>query len=152
MSVTVTNLAGEQLPAQLTGQLTGMARLLLREYNLEHGEVGIILAGDALLQQLNRDYRAVDSPTDVLAFGMLEPAEPAQAARDAGERELLVGDVYISLDRAGEQAREAGHHLHREILLLAAHGLLHLLGFDHSSEAAQAAMRQKEAEILGSVE
>jgi probable rRNA maturation factor len=151
MSVTINNLVeGQPLPEELSARLMELARLLLKEHRLDHGEVGIILAGDGYLQQLNRNYRGLDKPTDVLAFGMIEPENLPQASREQGE--VLVGDVYISLERAREQALEAGHHLHREILILAAHGILHLLGFDHADEAGREKMQKKEAEILGLVD
>ena len=148
MSVHVNILAQEQpIPEELVEKLTGAAAILLKEYGLEHAEVGIILAGDSCLHELNRSYRRVDNPTDVLAFGFLEPEDLAREAEQKRE-DLVLGDVYISLDRAAAQSREAGHHLRREILLLAVHGLLHLLGFDHSAPAEREAMQKKEEEIL----
>ena len=83
------------------------------------GEVVVVLAGDGLLRRLNRVYRGKDRPTDVLSF--------AQDVRD-GE---TLGDIAISVPTAERQARRAGHSLSREIGILALHGLLHLLGYDH---------------------
>lgn len=129
---------------RLQAGLTCAARLVLKEYGLEEGEINIVLAGNRELQRLNRQYRGKDAPTDVLSFAMLEKGGPAAA----GDGAQMLGDVYISLDKAGEQAAEAGHPLHREILILAIHGLLHLIGYDHQSEDDYEAMRKRELEIL----
>lgn len=133
------------VPEALAGSLTRAAEMLLGEYKLERGEVGIILADSDYLQNLNRTYRGQDQSTDVLAFGLADPEELNGAT---GDREQVLGDIYISIERAAEQAREAGHALDQEILLLAVHGLLHLLGYDHGDETEGAVMREKEAAVL----
>lgn len=132
-------------------KLTAAAQLLLAEEGLEEGDAAIVLADDAMLQELNRRYRGLDRPTDVLSFPMLEPPEREMLAAGEGE-EIAVGDVYISLERAHEQAAAAGHSWERETLILAIHGLLHLLGYDHDCSGAAAAMQQKEVETLHLVE
>ncbi|MEW5784666.1 MAG: rRNA maturation RNase YbeY [Bacillota bacterium] len=137
------------VPEVLAGRLTRVAEMLLSEFKLERGEVGIILADNDYLRNLNCTYRGQDQPTDVLAFALADPEELNGAA---GEQEQMLGDVYISIDRAAEQAREAGHSLDQEILLLAVHGLLHLLGYDHADPAEQAVMQEKEAAILNHVQ
>lgn len=147
------NAAGEPLPKGLRKRLTAAARLLLNEFHFQNGEVAIILAGDSFLQQLNSQYRGLDSPTDVLTFSMLEPAdwEKAAAGENEGNEGVIVGDIYISLDRAREQALTAGHSFERELLILAIHGLLHLFGYDHESTAAAEAMERREVDILNRV-
>lgn len=151
MSVSVHRPGGEPLPEFLQKKLIAAARLLLTEHHLEHGDLAIVLADDGMLRELNRRYRGLDCPTDVLSFSMLEPAGRKKAA--AGDHaELVVGDIYISLERAREQAIAEGHSCEREALLLAIHGLLHLLGYDHDSDDAAAAMQRKEGEILNLVE
>lgn len=151
MSVFVYRLDDKPLPEDLREKLIAAARILLTEHHLEHGNVAIILAGDSMLQELNRNYRGLDYPTDVLSFAMLEPADRERAA--AGDHdEVTVGDIYISLDRAHDQAVAAGHSCEREALILAIHGLLHLCGYDHENNAAAASMQQKEVEILNLVE
>ncbi len=152
MSVCLNNLVETRpLSGALTDGLTRAASLLLTEFGLEHGEMGIILADNAYLQQLNRTYRGLDEPTDVLSFALIEPAELEQARLAEAHEELLLGDVYISLERAEEQARESGRDPHREILLLAVHGILHLLGYDHADSSGQAAMQDKEAAVLSRI-
>ncbi len=149
MSISIHNLVDHKpVPERLQAGLTYAARLILKECNLEDGEINIVLAGNRELQRLNRQYRGKDAPTDVLSFAMLEEDGPA-AARNG---ELMLGDIYISVDKAGAQAAEAGHSLHREILILAIHGLLHLIGYDHQNEAGYEAMHKRELEILNLVE
>lgn len=91
------------------------------------GEVAVALVTDARIRALNRRYRGVDTVTDVLSF----PA--AGTSLDAGGGAWL-GDVVIGMGRARRQAREAGHPLATELRVLALHGLLHLLGFDHDRD------------------
>ena len=85
------------------------------------GEVSVVLAGDRLLRRLNRDYRGKDRPTDVLSFP------------GAGGEEGL-GDVVISVPTAQRQARRQGHTVLRELDILALHGFLHVLGYDHEND------------------
>ncbi|MDN5363206.1 MAG: putative rRNA maturation factor [Eubacteriales bacterium] len=104
-------------------------------------EAGIILVDDEEIRRLNKEYRGIDSPTDVLSFALNEGEEVEGA-------DFLLGDVYISMERAVAQAEEYGHSLLREVSFLAVHGLLHLLGYDHQTEEERQRMRQKEEEIL----
>jgi probable rRNA maturation factor len=85
------------------------------------GEVALVLAGDGLLHRLNREYRGKDRPTDVLSF-----------PGDGGEAGL--GDVVISVETAARNARAAGRTLAGELDVLALHGFLHVLGYDHESD------------------
>jgi probable rRNA maturation factor len=152
VSVSINNLIAEKpIPDQLRVKLIEAARLVLQEYSLEQGDVGIILTGNDTLQQLNRKYRGKDAPTDVLSFGMIEPGQLANASAGR-EEDLVVGDVYISMDQVEQQAREAGHHPYREILILAVHGMLHLIGYDHVDEDEYAVMQKKEMQILSQLE
>lgn len=119
--------------------------LLGRERLPGNLEVSVLFADNETVRQLNREYRGIDAPTDVLSFPLAERAELEAAAEDA---EVLLGDVVISVDRAREQARELGHPLKRELALLLAHGLLHLVGYDHDSPAEWERMHQAEREVL----
>lgn len=145
MSVKVSHLVEKmQIPASLTGKLTEAMEQLLEEHGLGGGEVGVILADDEDLRALNQKYRNKDLATDVLSFSFLEPQE----AKASDNREFAVGDIYISVERAREQADEAGHSLEKEVFLLAIHGLLHLLGYDHEQEEQKRVMQQKEKQIM----
>jgi len=95
-------------------------------------EMTLVIADDAHVQELNRTYRQVDAPTDVLAFA-IEEADGPFVLPDLPEEEgpAYIGDVIISLPQASRQAVETGHPVQSELCLLAVHGTLHLLGFDH---------------------
>jgi len=89
-----------------------------------------LIAGDAELRRLNRQFRGLDYPTDVLSFPAAEPA-------------AHLGDLAISLARARAQARQFGHPIEQEVEILMLHGLLHLLGFDHETDRGQMARAEK---------
>lgn len=100
----------------------------------------LVLTDDAQLHQLNRDYLGIDAPTDVLAF----PAGDTDP--DTGQ--IYLGDVIISVPRAVEQAAEHNHSPAAELLLLAVHGTLHLLGYDHAEETERRRMWAAQDAIL----
>ena len=110
--------------------------------------VSVLVTDDAALQTLNRDYRGVDAPTDVLSFAAEEEApggvvHPAFVLPPDAPRYL--GDIAISYERVVAQAAEYGHSSARELAYLTAHGVLHLLGYDHErGPEEQAAMRARE--------
>jgi probable rRNA maturation factor len=110
----------------------------------EDGELSVLLTDDETIRQLNREYRGMDKPTDVLSFSQLEGDEVAAPAR-------ILGDVVISVERAQQQAADYGHSVAREVGFLTAHGVLHLLGWDHEEPDDEALMMAKTEEILGSV-
>lgn len=113
---------------------------------LEDAEVSLTLTDDARIWELNRTYRGVDRPTDVLSFALMESDEEEPEILD-WEDDVL-GDIIISVERARAQAIEYGHSFNRELLYLAVHGTLHLLGYDHEEEEDKLVMRQKEEEVL----
>lgn len=98
-----------------------------------HREVSVLLTDDAEIRALNRDYRGEDRPTDVLAFAMDE----------AGAVDLSLGDVVISVQRAQAQANSRRVELDKELELLAVHGTLHLLGYDHAEPREARVMRNR---------
>ncbi|MGX8773695.1 MAG: rRNA maturation RNase YbeY [Bacillota bacterium] len=107
------------------------------------------------IHELNRDYRGVDSPTDVLSFPMFESMEEMEAACEAaaGEPEgdgqkVPLGDVVICMEKIEEQAREFGHTKERETVYLFTHSVLHLLGYDHETDDDRREMRAREEEIM----
>lgn len=104
-------------------------------------EVSVLLTDDAEIKKLNRNYRGVDSATDVLAFAMRE-------GEDAELTPSILGDIVISIDTAQRQANEYGQTLEDELALLAVHGTLHLLGYDDLKENDAEIMREKERIIL----
>jgi len=111
-------------------------------------EVGLVFTDSETVKQLNRDYRGVDEPTDVLAFYMLpqQGADSSFALPPDGVTRL--GEVIISYPQAVAQAREQGHSTERELALLVIHGILHLLGYDHEEPEEESKMRERERELL----
>ncbi|HOQ29309.1 MAG TPA: rRNA maturation RNase YbeY [Armatimonadota bacterium] len=124
-------------------RITG--KLLERENLPGEIEISVLFTDNEGIRQLNREYRGIDTPTDVLSFPLSTPEELAQAPE---ETEVLLGDVVISVETAREQARQQGHSIKRESALLLTHGLLHLLGYDHGSEEERERMRQMESEVV----
>jgi probable rRNA maturation factor len=102
-----------------------------------------VLVGDEAIRALNRDYREVDRPTDVLSFPLADAAE-----RDDPAREVFLGEIYVSFETARAQARASGRAFAREVAHLAVHGLLHLLGRDHGTPAARRRMTAEETRLL----
>lgn len=104
------------------------------------------------IHTLNREYRGVDRPTDVLSFPMFGSIEELEAAcaLQNGEKgqEVPLGDVVICMDKIKEQAEEFGHSTERETVYLFTHSVLHLLGYDHETEEDKRVMRAREEEIM----
>ncbi len=107
-------------------------------------EVGVLIADDARLQTLNRTYRGLDAPTDVLAFADDGAVSPF-VGQPAAPRYL--GDIALSYQRVIAQAAEYGHSPARELAFLAVHGTLHLLGYDHERSPADAATMRAREEV-----
>ena len=115
----------------------------------EEAEVSLTLVDDPRIHELNRDYRGVDRPTDVLSFALQEETEDEPEILDYEDD--LLGDIIISVERARAQAEEYGHSFERELVYLAVHGTLHLLGYDHENEEDKAEMRQQEESVMSRV-
>lgn len=106
----------------------------------------IVIAGDRKVRTLNRRYRGVDAPTDVLAFAACETTPTRFIS--APDESLYLGDVIIAYPRAAAQARAAGQPVQAELQLLVVHGVLHLLGYDHATPAQKRKMWAAQAAIL----
>ncbi|SHH72297.1 probable rRNA maturation factor [Desulfosporosinus lacus DSM 15449] len=111
----------------------------------EEAEVSLLLVDNQRIHALNLEYRGVDRPTDVLSFALQEEMEEEPEIEEEDE---MLGDIVISVERARDQALEYGHSFEREIVYLAVHGTLHLLGFDHEEENDKQEMRSKEEEVM----
>lgn len=109
--------------------------------------VSVSLVDDEFIHQLNRDYRKIDRPTDVISFAFLDN-EDDRDAQLHGQGIVCLGDIYISVDRAKAQAEEYGHSLNRELSFLFVHGILHLLGYDHMTPEEEKVMFALQDEIL----
>ncbi len=127
-------------------------RVLIGENAGTDVEVGLVVAGEERVRELNRSYRGKDEPTDVLAFSTLEEIggdSPPFVAPPDGVRHL--GEVIISYPQAVMQAVERQHPVEREVALLIVHGVLHLLGYDHELPEPERRMMAREAEILSRI-
>lgn len=118
------------------------ALCLIAAYGLaEETELSLVLCDDAFILPLNRDYRGKNAPTDVLSFAQRE-------GEHADEADPVLGDVIISVETARRQAVTHGISLVQELRVLLAHGLLHLLGYDHLNEVERAEMEAEERALL----
>lgn len=113
----------------------------------DNTEASILIVDNSYIQELNFIYRGQNIPTDVLSFSMNELGEEEPDFDFSGEVNVL-GDIVISLEKAQEQSQEYGHSLEREVGYLVAHGMLHLLGYDHETEAERRLMRELEDKIM----
>ena len=119
-------------------------------------EVNLLLTMNDEIQEMNRNFREIDRPTDVLSFPMIDYEEAGNFdfleneldAFHPESGELILGDIVISKDKVISQAEEYGHSVEREFAFLIAHSMLHLFGYDHMEEAERLEMEQKQKEIL----
>lgn len=118
-----------------------ISTVLSEEKIKNYCNVSLSFVSETEIQALNRDFRKIDRVTDVLSFPMNEKI---------GEY-LLLGDIIICVDRAKEQAVEYGHSMERELVYLIVHSTLHLLGYDHMTDAEKNEMRKKEKQIMNSL-
>lgn len=115
--------------------------------DVENSEMSLSFVGKDEIQQINKDFRGKDMPTDVISFALNDDVDGEIEIVGANEFNSL-GDVIICVDIAKEQAKEYEHSFDREIGFLAVHGFLHLLGYDHMNEADEKRMFSKQEDIL----
>jgi len=118
-------------------------------------EISILIVDNEQIREMNKEHRNIDKATDVLSFPMTDIEEgkfnaPLQVY-DFEDGNLILGDIVLSLEKAYEQAAEYGHAIEREIAFLISHGVYHLLGFDHESEAQEKIMMYKQDKVLASM-
>lgn len=120
-------------------------------------ELNIILTDNNEIQQINREHRTIDSPTDVLSFPMVDYDSPSDFSKleenadsyfhpETGE--LLLGDIIISVEKVMEQAEEFGHTIERELAFLTAHSMMHLFGYDHMEDEERLVMEERQEKVL----
>ncbi|MDP4096982.1 rRNA maturation RNase YbeY [Paenibacillus sp. P96] len=152
----------EQEIMNISESLITTLEVLLRKAGevegVEDGEVALTFVTDKQIHELNKQYRGIDRPTDVLSFAMNEGLEDEmEIVYELGEEEAgpdlpeVLGDIIISVETAKAQSEEYGHSLEREIGFLFVHGFLHLLGYDHQDEASEAEMMGKQEAVLTEV-
>lgn len=133
----------------------------LEKGEFEKGEVGLVIAGEERVRELNRNYRGLDEATDVLSFPFFKFPTSTPHPRGGGLEKaafnfvtppdgvLHLGEVIVCYPQAARQAQEQGHSLGRELALLVIHGVLHLLGYDHEEPEQEREMRAREEAALG---
>lgn len=113
----------------------------------EDAELSVSFVNNQKIQELNKEYRKKDEPTDVISFA-LQDAMPDSINIVGSDGPLMLGDIIISIDKVEEQAIEYNHSFERELGFLAVHGFLHLLGYDHMNRSEEKIMFQKQDDIL----
>jgi len=123
-------------------------------------EVNLLLTDDDNIHEINKTYRGIDQPTDVLSFPMIEFDKPADFSSfkmnfdslfNQDSKELVLGDIVISVETILRQATKYNHSVKREFAFLMAHSMLHLLGYNHVEHAERLVMEEKQKEVLESV-
>ena len=109
--------------------------------------LSVSLVNNEFIHKLNKEYRHIDRPTDVISFAFLDGEENKEKILKSGGP-VSLGDIYISVEKAQEQAQDYGHSIKRELSFLFVHGLLHLLGYDHMNEEDEKVMLTLQDEIL----
>ena len=138
--IEINNLTNEKLKE--IDELNEYTKYLL-EYMKIDASFSIIIVDNEKIHEINKQYRNVDRPTDVISFALEED-------EDYEVKERLLGDIYISIDKVYEQAKEYGHSVKRELFFLVTHGFLHLLGYDHMKKEDEEIMFPLQEEILDS--
>ena len=118
----------------------------VKKENLVNTTFNLIIVDNEYIHELNKNYRHIDRETDVITFA-LEDDDSLVMPTD----ERILGDIYISIDKAISQAEEYGHSLRREMCFLFTHGILHLLGYDHMTDEQEKEMFGLQDEILGAL-
>lgn len=146
MNVIISNYPEDlEVPQEYVANVTAAAQKVGELYGVENGEVSITLTNNAYIHELNRQYRGIDRPTDVLSFALNESEEPEVTG---GVDINVLGDLVISVERAEEQAKDFGHSVKREMAFLTVHGMLHLLGYDHMEEKERLEMEQEQRFVM----
>ncbi|WP_379138179.1 rRNA maturation RNase YbeY [Paenibacillus sp. sgz500958] len=149
----------EQEELEITESLIALLENVLQKAGelegIDEGDVDLTFVDNDRIHELNKEFRGIDRPTDVLSFAMNEAGEdePEIIYEVEEEEEIPVsfGDIIISVTRAKEQALDYGHSLERELGFLFVHGFLHLLGYDHQDESSEAEMMSKQEAVLAQV-
>ena len=130
-------------------KISSLLKKAMKILKLENVSVTLIAGDNVFIQKINKDYRSKDYATDVISFAYRE--NPFPTSTPEGQKEIL-GDIYLSMEKALDQSRQIGHSLEDETARLIVHALLHLIGFDHEKgEEEEAEMQKLEDEVLGKI-
>ncbi|HLR03852.1 MAG TPA: rRNA maturation RNase YbeY [Virgibacillus sp.] len=139
----------KSVPAETIDLLQRLLLFTAKEEGITlEAEVSVNFVSDREIQELNRNYRQQDRPTDVISFALQERVE-GETPIVGEDIPLVLGDIVISIDKAWEQSKDYDHSFERELSFLTIHGFLHLLGYDHIQEEDEKIMFQKQDAILG---
>ena len=129
-----------EFPFPLLKLVKKIARSVNKEEKIKGKHyLSIIIVDNEKIHEINKKYRQIDRPTDVISFALGDGEEVLPSE---------LGDIFVSFDKAKEQALEYGHSLYREVAFLITHGMFHLLGYDHQTEDDEKIMFKKQEEIL----
>jgi len=129
-----------EISSELKSYIKKGIRAALKEEGFTRGDVSVLLCDEQTIHTLNRDFRGVDAPTDVLSF-----------PNETEGRRPHIGDMAVYMVRAKDQGEEFGHGILRETAYLCAHSALHLVGYDHMTEEERAVMREKEEKAMTAI-
>ncbi|MEW9107792.1 MAG: rRNA maturation RNase YbeY [Cytobacillus gottheilii] len=137
-----------EISAQDQEQVERLLNFAAVKEQVEHEtEVSVTFVTNERIQEINREYRDKDKPTDVISFAMEELGE-GEVALLGIEMPRVLGDIIISIEKTKEQAEDYGHSFQRELGFLALHGFLHLLGYDHETEEDEKMMFSRQKVLL----
>ena len=137
--IEINNLTNENLKE--IDELNDYVKYLFDYMNIKDAVMSIIIVDNEEIHRINKEYRNIDRETDVISFALEE-------GETIDEPVKTLGDIYISIDRVYEQAKEYGHSVKRELFFLVTHGFLHLLGYDHMKKEDEEVMFPLQEKIL----
>lgn len=138
----------EELDKETLETILQLLHLAAKKENInEDSELSLSFVDNNRIHEINREYRAIDRPTDVISFALEELTEE-EIDIVGNDLPRVLGDIIISIPKAKEQAEEYGHSFIRELGFLAVHGFLHLLGYDHGTKEEEKEMFNKQEDIL----
>ncbi|WEG14237.1 rRNA maturation RNase YbeY [Pullulanibacillus sp. KACC 23026] len=141
---------GQEVSAQTIEMLDKLLKHCAKELDVQNAELSVMFVDNDRIQEINAMYRDKDQPTDVISFALEEEGEGEVVIVGEADLPRVLGDIVISVPKAVEQAADYGHSFEREIGFLAVHGLLHLLGYDHMTEADESEMFGLQEKLLDS--
>lgn len=146
MVITICNQCGEERWDECRADFEAVLRRTAERTQMQEDAcVSVIFVTPEQIHAINRDYRGIDRPTDVISFALHDTMEEYEMP---GGEEAELGDIFINVQAVKTQAEEYGHSQRREVCFLFTHGLLHLLGYDHMEEADEKVMFSLQDEIL----
>lgn len=161
MSIIINNEVGQTFHDTYEKLIEDVITASLEQENCPYeSEVSVTITDNEDIQNINREHRNLDKPTDVLSFPMIDFEEPSgfdvideecDEYFDLDTGELMLGDIILSINKAIEQAERYGHSLKRELGFLIAHSMLHLMGHDHMEQDEEEVMKAKQEQILNKV-